>query len=53
MSAVPTKCPILYQVEEWYDWRRTTLGENGGEKQEKKVYLATDDKSALSEAMTR
>ena len=43
----------VYQVEEWYDWRRTTLGEKGAGKQEKRVYLATDDKSALSDAMQR
>lgn len=42
---------VCAQVEEWYDWRSTTLGGGGGEREEKRrVYLATDDKDALKNA---
>ena len=37
---------MIIQVEEWYDRRETIYGKS----EERRVYLATDDKSALSEA---
>ena len=40
---------VFIQVEEWYDRRVTMYGKND----ERKVYLASDDKNALREAQTR
>lgn len=43
---------VCAQVEEWYDWRSTTLGGGKGSewKEKRRVYLATDDKDALKSA---